>query len=299
MGKTIDLSNYAVLATLSVSLPPGMRADKAATEEVAHAKDADVGHTRVNKEIYPKKRLKELKRAVSELRAEHEASSLPWPLGGGRRMVPLTKLNDYQKAMQAAKAEVEKEMRRFVQNHDVIKQEAKQLLGKLYDENDYLSTDELERRLKVELVIEQAPNVHQLDEVTSAVLDDATRKQMREALEALQVTAIARSVAELADALADRLRRVGRYIGGEGKRFNASLLETMRRTVEMFDHLPNDMVPDEMRQDVKRAKAFLDAYGSPEKIKALKKSEHAGAKAAEGLGKMADRLDAIKKELGV
>lgn len=295
----IDLSNYAVLATVSVSLPPSRRQDKEVTQEVAQTKHADAKHVAAVKSLFPKDRVQPLMSAAQELRSVHEAYSLPWPLGQGRRMVPLSALQEYQEKMREAKDKFDAEARKFVENYSAMKAEARALLGDMFREEDYPSPEELRDRLKAEVLIEPAPSVDRLDDVTQAVLDDATREAMRKALEATHAAAVAQSMASLVDTLVDRLRRVGRYLEGEGKRFHASLLDTLRHTVRMFSHLPDEVVPDAVKEDVEKIRRFLDGYGTPEQVKVIRESEELRSKVATGLGNVADRLEALKEEIGV
>lgn len=295
----IDLSNYAVLATVSVSLPPVRRQDKEVTEEVAQTKHADVKHVAALKSLFPKDRLQPLMSAATELRRVHDAYSLPWPLGSGRRMVPLSALQEYQEKVREAKDKFDEEARRFLDNYMTMKLEAQALLGDMFKEEDYPPVDELREKVKAEVLIEPAPSVDRLDDVTQAVLDDATREAMRKALEATHAAAVAQSMASLVDTMVDRLRRVGRYLEGDSKRFKSSLLDTLRHTVNMFSHLPDEVVPDAVREDVAKIKRFLDGHGTPDQIKAIRESDTLREKVATGLSNVASRLEALKEEIGV
>jgi hypothetical protein len=100
----MNLSEKAVLARLSSSLPGEARQDKALTREVqdAHSMGKEAG--RWVKRLFPPVALEKVKVVVGEARTAHYKLTLPWD-DAGFRILPTSTYLDYQEAMRQFKAQ--------------------------------------------------------------------------------------------------------------------------------------------------------------------------------------------------
>lgn len=134
-----DVSNIhakAMLVNLNISQWSARKIDKRAAAEIASAHGVESRNGAYYKSLVEGGALEEIKRLVTQARTEHYRRTLPWSDAGPRVLANLgyieyaQKMGEYGQRFDALVAQ-------FLNDYPLLKQEAKRLLGSLFDEADY------------------------------------------------------------------------------------------------------------------------------------------------------------------
>lgn len=150
MATTIQ--TRAMLAKLSISAWTARKFDRAATNQVNTANNAERDAGWYNKNLLGGKNtsLAEVTKAASAARTVHEKFALPWT-DEGYRLLPTANFFEYGEAMRAARAEYERAVEKFVNEFTDLQEQAKVKLGTLYNELDYPRASVIRERFKFDL----------------------------------------------------------------------------------------------------------------------------------------------------
>lgn len=131
----MNISDKAMLVSLSVKQWTARKYDKKITEEVNHThQSSDAG--RFNKLLIEKKRLSAIQSASNAIRIFHYNNTLPWA-DEGYRLLPVSNFFDYTQKMNELKDAFEREANNFVSDYHLIVNEARARLNLLFNPLDY------------------------------------------------------------------------------------------------------------------------------------------------------------------
>lgn len=131
----MNISDKAMLVSLSIRQWTARKYDRKITEEVNHTHQAkDAG--RFNKLLIEKKRLSPIQSASNAIRIFHYANTLAWA-DEGDRLLPVANFFDYSQKINALKDEFEKAVNDFIGDYDLIVKEAQNNLNGLFNPLDY------------------------------------------------------------------------------------------------------------------------------------------------------------------
>lgn len=135
------LSSKAMLVALNISQWSARKYDRKVSKEVAeqhHAGDAG----RYNKLLIAHAAIKEVAKAAGDARLYHYEQTLPWT-DEGYRILPAENYLHYTEGMRKLKARFEKSVRKFLDNYEGLKDEARLRLNTLFNEADYPHENEI------------------------------------------------------------------------------------------------------------------------------------------------------------
>jgi DNA-binding ferritin-like protein len=220
----------AVIANLSISEWSGKKQDKKVSLEIDTTHDTDDAGI-FSKNLITKSYLAKIAGVRQKLRACHEKHSLPWGTGGDR-LLPAKKILQYSVEIDKLKHEFTKAVKDFVDQYQVIIDEAKDNLKDLFKATDYPSNEDIRRRFGVNVVFYPVPTSvdFRLDSISPAEMDEIKAK--------MEVEFNDRHIAalqEIYERVSASIEKMLFQIDGDGKRITQSMLDNIK---DLVDSLP-------------------------------------------------------------
>lgn len=134
--STEGLHSRAMLVTLSLSQWSARKLDRKATTEVVENNGVRSTKSAFYKSTIEGDTLEQIARMARKIRSEHYHRTLPWS-DAGPRVLSNTGFIEYAKVMGEYEAEYMALVDAFVGEYPQLREDARQLLGKLYDPEDY------------------------------------------------------------------------------------------------------------------------------------------------------------------
>jgi len=137
--NNIDVSNIhgrVMLVNLTVAQWSARKIDKKAAGQIAQANNVQTNSGAYYKSLVEGGSLDDIKKLVTQARAEHYRRTLPWS-DAGPRVLANTGYMDYVRVMGEYGHKFDLLVDQFLREYPMLKQEAKRLLGDLFDEADY------------------------------------------------------------------------------------------------------------------------------------------------------------------
>lgn len=156
-GSSIDsksLPQKAMLVNLSISQWGNRKNDKAAALKVSEDFNSEESAGRFHKLLIAKEALKKINSAVSSARAFHYSNTLPWN-DNGDRILPALNYIEYTTELRKLKNDFNNAIDELIQNYPTLIEEAKVMLGTLYNSDDYPQVNKI--RSKFDFVTDFYP----------------------------------------------------------------------------------------------------------------------------------------------
>lgn len=187
---TMNLTDRAMLARLSITQWSAKKHDKRVTEEVRQQHHAANDAGRYNKSLISAEAMKTVQQAASTAREVHYKYTLPWK-DDGARILPAKAFGTYQAEMRKLRAEFENAADLFCQAYPDYVEEAHARLNGMFDPKDYPAAEAIRGKFTWEVSFDPLP----------------TGGDFRVELDAMQVQAIQDQIdAKTRDSLAEGMR---------------------------------------------------------------------------------------------
>jgi hypothetical protein len=274
----MNLNDRALLVQLSISQWTARKYDKRATRQVADANNTTMSAGRYNKSLLPMNDLLDhVHKKATHIRTKFYANTLPWGIEG-TQMLPTANYLNFMTEFRKEKSEWQVLVSNFVDNYDQLRDDARRILGNLYDPADYPTTSEIRQKFHMDMAVYPVPST---DFRVSIASDELTRIQQD--VERRVADAQSTAMKEVWQRLYDRVKHMAEKLADPKAIFRDSLvenareicailprlnfaddpnLESLRQEVEMGisnhhpDALRND--PDLRRDTAEQAKAIMD-----------------------------------------
>ena len=151
------LSERAMLAFPSISLPPFRKLDKAASQETTTQHGAEHDSARVYKDLFPRHAVKDLTSVCGEARTYHYSVTLPW-LDSGPRLLSAMAYPAYAAKMQQFREQAQSAHGALCDSYQPYIALAERKLGSLFNAADYPSPEEFRKRFSFETKIFNVPS---------------------------------------------------------------------------------------------------------------------------------------------
>ncbi|MCK5050817.1 MAG: hypothetical protein KAS53_03685 [Candidatus Cloacimonetes bacterium] len=151
----MSLNDKAMLVYLNISFWTARKYDKKISQEVEDKYGADEAG-RYNKILIAKEHLSNIQKIISSARTFHYDNSLPWSDNGGR-LLPSANYFNYVKSIQCFKDDFEVEVANFLKVYPNLKDDAKQRLNGMFEEEDYPDVFTLEKKFNIKSMILPVP----------------------------------------------------------------------------------------------------------------------------------------------
>jgi hypothetical protein len=131
----MSINKKAMLVYLNISIWTARKYDKRVSREIEAKYQADEAG-RYNKILIAKAHLANIKKIISSARTFHYDNTLPWDDKGGR-LLPAANYFNYISNIRSFKDAFEREINHFLAVYPNLKEEARQRLHGLFNEEDY------------------------------------------------------------------------------------------------------------------------------------------------------------------
>ncbi len=251
----MSINQKAMLVYLNISFWTARKYDKRISREIEDQYNADEAG-RYNKILIAKEHLANIQKIISAARSFHYENTLPWTDNGGR-LLPAANYFNYINSIRNFKDDFEREVNNFLVVYPSLKDEARQRLNGMFNEEDYPDPATLEAKFafKNNILPMPAADDFRVELMESEV--ESIRSSIKEQIEASTEAAnhelwqrIFKVVSHMAERLSD-----------PDNKFKNSLV---RNITELCDLLPKLNITDDpkLNDAVKEIKAKLTANDS-------------------------------------
>ena len=243
----MNLSDRALLVQLSISQWTARKYDKKVTNQVAvsHGTSSSVG--RYNKSLLPMNDyLDRVHKKTTYIREKFYTNTLPWGMEG-TMMLPTSNYLAFMTEFRKEKNDWMTLVNDFTSNYGQLKDDAKRVLASLYEEADYPSQSDIERKFKMDMAIFPVPSTDFRCQIAS---DELTRIQQD--VEARVANAQAEAMKEVWNRLYDRVKHMAEKLADPKAIFRDTLVENLQEQCKMLTRLNfmDDPNLESLRQQV-------------------------------------------------
>lgn len=278
-GQAVTLQDRAMLASLKISAWSARKHDKRITKDVADRENASADVGRYNKRLLPKEALKFIQAKASEARLEHYKMTLPWS-NDGARILSADGYLKYHQRIRELRSDFNKAADDFADQYAKFVDDAKKVMGTLYNPEDYPSEKDIRKKFSMELRILPFPMATDfranlpLDEL--ALVKKSIEEDVKQAMESAQRDVYERARAVLQH-MVDKLTSYQLEASDDKPKsiFRNSLITNIRDLAEIMPSLNvlddkniddlassleslSDLSPDELRHSKRERNAAIE-----------------------------------------
>lgn len=263
-----NISNRALLVTLSLSMWTARKHDRKASAEIAIAHESSEKMGRYWKRLLPTDAAsyEECKRLRSECRDWHYHNTLPWTQDG-QQILPSANYFAYTEQMRKYRAQIEAADAAFYDDYPALRENAKQLLKSLWSELDYPSVDILRSKCRMDINFMPMPDAQDF----RVALGDGEVDRIRKDIEQQVHEATEIAMRDIWQRLYDAVSRMSQRLNDPDGIFRNSLVGNVRELCDLLPRLniAQDHVLDALVKEVedKLSKADADDLRDDDKLR--------------------------------
>ena len=228
----MNLSDRALLVQLSISQWTARKYDKKATQEVASAFNTAKDAGRYNKSLLPMNDyLDRVHKKTTFIREKFYKNTLPWGIEG-TQMLPTSNYLQFMTDFRKEKNEWQTLVDQFVGNYDQLREDAKRVLGGLYNDADYPSQSDVGRKFNIDMAVFPVPAT---DFRCAIASDELSRIQQD--VERRVADAQATAMKEVWSRLYDRVKQMAEKLADPKAIFRDTLVENLQEQCSMLSRL--------------------------------------------------------------
>jgi hypothetical protein len=275
MTNSSDLSLAGVISKLTIRLWSGRKGDRQAGRDTAARHNATDGMVRVSKTLVPKTALEPLQKLATEARTYHYEHTIVW--AEGAQFLPARLTIPYSTALQDFRLRFDQLASDFTRQYPQLVDTAPDLLGQLYQEDDYPTADSIRDHFSLDVSYEPVPETGNF----FANLASSTLDQFRRDLEEKNL----RREQEMRRDLWERLRgpvlKMAEALSNPDRIFRDSLVANVQDIAERIDLLNvfDDPQLAEIGAAIRQTLSPLD----PQDLRHCEADRTAAAKSAQDL----------------
>ena len=243
----MNLNDRALLVQLSVSQWTARKYDKKATKEVADANGTTTAVGRYNKSLLPMNDLLDnIHKKTTHIRQRYYDNTLPWGIDG-TQMLPTSNYLQFMSDFRKERDEWNILVRNFVDHYDTLKEDAKRVLGGLYDPADYPSAVDIRQKFHMDMAVFPVPSADFRVSIASEELSRIQQDVERRVAEA-QTNAMK----DVWQRLFDRVKHMAEKLADPKAIFRDSMVENAREICALLPRLnfTDDPNLEALRQQV-------------------------------------------------
>lgn len=154
----MSINEKALLVKLSVSQWYNRAIDRKVTDEIAQRYEVTEQEDKYVKTLLPRVAVRNIQRAISDLRTFHYANTLPWQ-DDSVRILSSGNFFQYQQGIAARRAKLDEVVAEFVSNYPKWLDHARKTKKGLFDETQYPTASGISDHYKVNVTFLPFPNV--------------------------------------------------------------------------------------------------------------------------------------------
>lgn len=226
------LQEKAMLVNLSVSAWTASKKDNKASDSVKVSNAANAKAGWFNKRLVDPAALAPISKVEGRIRDFHYKMTLPWG-DNGDRVLPGMAYMDYMDGLRKLKSEFEGEIDTLAQNYPQLVQDARVMLGAMYEPGDYPSVESIRTRFGVSTVFSPVPDAadFRVDVGAEAV------EEIRKSITANVEQRLAGATRDCWDRLAEAVRNMHERLSDPKAVFRDSLVENLRVLTDLVPKL--------------------------------------------------------------
>lgn len=243
----MNLSDRALLVQLNVSQWTARKYDRRTSVEVArnHGTTLDAG--RYNKALLPMADLLDnIHKKTNAVRTKYYVNTLPWGIDG-TQMLPTSNYLAFMSEFRKERDDWNSLVRLFVDNYDDLKDNARRVLGSLWDPTDYPAKHEIGSKFHMDMAVYPVPSSDFRVSIASAELTRIQQDVERRVTESQQ-----KAMADLWQRIHDRVKHMAEKLADPKAIFRDTLVENIQEQCAMLTRLnfAEDPNLEAMRQEV-------------------------------------------------
>lgn len=154
----MSINEKAMLVKLSISQWYNRAIDRKVTDEIAQRYEVTEQEDKYVKTLLPRVAVRNIQRAISDLRTFHYANTLPWQ-DDSVRILSSGNFFQYQQGIAARRAKLDEVVAEFVSNYPKWLDHARKTKKGLFDETQYPTASGISDHYKVNVTFLPFPNV--------------------------------------------------------------------------------------------------------------------------------------------
>lgn len=228
----MNLSDKALLVQLNISQWTARKYDKRVTQQVADQNNTTTAAGRYNKSLLPMNDyLAHVHQKASAIRQKYYTNTLPWGIEG-TQMLPSANYLAFMTEFRKEKGEWESLVNMFVDNYALLKQDAKRVLGKLYNEADYPDEIAIAAKFRMDMAVFPVPSTD-----FRVALSEGEVARLQSDIEARLQQASASALKDVWQRLFDRVQHIAERLADPTAIFRDSMVENARELCSLLPRL--------------------------------------------------------------
>lgn len=265
----MKLTEKALTIELNISAWSGRRRDKQVTAEIEVQKEAkNAGN--FNKLLVNSEFMRPYLAAANNARLFHYRNTLPWQ-DEGPRLLPSENYMHYKEGMIKLKGEFDREIEKFIEAYPRAIHEARLRLGKMFNEADYPSTYEIERKFRFKTTaFPVAESDFRVADLGAEEIEDLRKSVEKEIQERLNV-----ATKDVWNRVKEQLSQMRDKFSNPDSRIYTSMFDNLKELVEVLPRLNvvKDPNLDKICEEMKGLLVEPDSIRSSDAMKAAKAKE--------------------------
>ena len=248
---TNALQERAMLVNLSISAWTASKKDNKASDSVKSQAAANTKAGWFNKRLIDPTALQPLGKLEGRCRDMHYKFTLAWG-DNGDRILPAAAYFDYTEQLRGLRAEYEAAVDQFCRDYPQLVQDARLMLGTMYDPNDYPAVGSIKQRFGIRTVFTPVPDAEDFRVSVGAAAVEEIKKSITDSVNARLVGATRDCWVRLEEAV----KAIHERLSDPDAVFRDSLIENLSVLLDLLPKL-NITGDQKLNQVVKQCRDWL------------------------------------------
>ncbi len=228
----MSINEKALLVKLSVSQWYNRAIDRKVTDEIAQRYEVTEQEDKYVKTLLPRVAVRNIQRAISDLRTFHYANTLPWQ-DDSVRILSSGNFFQYQQGIAARRAKLDEVVAEFVSNYPKWLDHARKTKKGLFDETQYPTASGIGDHYKVNVTFLPFPNVADF----RVDIDGKELEQIKSQTALALTEALSSANQNLIDRLYERVYLLYSALNDSEKIFRDNTVTSIIETADLVERL--------------------------------------------------------------
>ena len=228
----MSINEKALLVKLSVSQWYNRAIDRKVTDEIAQRYEVTEQEDKYVKTLLPRVAVRNIQRAISDLRTFHYANTLPWQ-DDSVRILSSGNFFQYQQGITARRAKLDEVVAEFVSNYPKWLDHARKTKKGLFDETQYPTASGIGDHYKVNVTFLPFPNVADF----RVDIDGKELEQIKSQTALALTEALSSANQNLVDRLYERVYLLYSALNDPEKIFRDNTVTSIIETADLVERL--------------------------------------------------------------
>ena len=228
----MSINEKAMLVKLSISQWYNRALDRKVTDEIAQRYEITEQEDKYVKTLLPRVAVRNIQRAVSDLRTFHYVNTLPWQ-DDSVRILSSGNFFEYQQGIAARRAKMDKAVAEFVSNYPKWLDHARKTKKGLFDETQYPTASGISDYYKVNVTFLPFPNVADF----RVDIDSKELEQIKSQTAQALTEALSSANQNLIDRLYERVYLLYSALNDPEKIFRDNTVTSIMETADLVERL--------------------------------------------------------------